>query len=106
AALRLGLRVVRIDVQRVVVHRDHAEQVVVGLGDRLARPVPVDVADLEVLQVAPEPRLARVDLATGHSGYLAIRPRAMISFWISLVPSPISSIGPTPHRRSISVSSL
>jgi hypothetical protein len=44
----------RIRVQRVVVHRDHAEEVVVGLGDRLARPVPVDVTDLEVLEVPAE----------------------------------------------------
>ena len=63
--LRLGLGVVRIGVQRVVVHRDHAEEVVVGLGDRLARPVVVDVAELELLEVAAEARLARVDL-TSH----------------------------------------
>ena len=44
----------RVGVERVVVHRDHAEQVVVGLGDRLARPVAVDVTDREVLQVAAE----------------------------------------------------
>ena len=35
---RLGREPV-VGVQRVVVHRDHAEQVVVVLGDRLARPV-------------------------------------------------------------------
>ena len=33
-----------VGVEWVVVHGDHAEEVVVGLGDRLARPVPVDVA--------------------------------------------------------------
>jgi hypothetical protein len=38
----------------MVVHRDHAEQVVVVLRDRLARPVPVDVTDHEVLEAAPE----------------------------------------------------
>src|SRR5436305_1482955 len=43
-----------VGVQRVVVHRDHAEERVVVLGDRLARPALVDVADLEVLVVAPE----------------------------------------------------
>jgi hypothetical protein len=37
-----------------VVHGDHAEEVVVRLGDGLARPVPVDVADLEILEVATE----------------------------------------------------
>jgi len=37
----------------VVVHRDHAEQAVVVLGDGLARPVPVDVTDLEILEILP-----------------------------------------------------
>jgi hypothetical protein len=41
-------------VERVVVHGDHAEEMVVGLGDRLARPVAVDVAHLEVLEVPAE----------------------------------------------------
>ena len=54
AELRLRLGVPGVGVQRMVVHRDHAEQVVVGLGDGLARPVLVDVADLEVLEVATE----------------------------------------------------
>ena len=58
-----------VGVQRVVVHRDHAEQVVVVLGDRLAGPVLVDVADLEVLEVAAEGAVVRrsstVDTATG-----------------------------------------
>ena len=43
-----------VGVQRVVVHRDHAEQMIVVLGDRLAGPVLVDVADLEILEVAAE----------------------------------------------------
>src|SRR3954454_24457118 len=47
----LGVDVV--EVQRVVVHGDQAEQVVVRLGDRLGRPVLVDVTDLEFLEVAP-----------------------------------------------------
>ena len=51
---RLVLREPLVRVQRVVVHRDHAEQVVVVLRDGLARPVPVHVADLEVLVVAAE----------------------------------------------------
>jgi len=53
--------------------------VVVGLGDRLAGPVLVDVAGLEVVEVALEPDLAGVKLPA-HSGFLASRPRAMISF--------------------------
>ena len=46
---RLG--VVRVEVQRVVVHGQQAEQVVVVLRDGLARPVPVNRADLELLEV-------------------------------------------------------
>jgi hypothetical protein len=45
----LGVPVV--EVERMVVHGDQAEEVVVGLGDRLARPVAVDVADFELLEV-------------------------------------------------------
>ena len=52
AALLGGGRVDVVDVQRVVVHGDQAEEVVVGLGDGLGRPVLVHVADLELLQVA------------------------------------------------------
>ena len=54
AELRLRLAVPRVGVQRMVVHRDHAEEMVVGLGDGLAGPVLVDVADLEVLEVTTE----------------------------------------------------
>ena len=59
APLHRRLAEPRVGVQRVVVHRDHAEQVVVVLGDRLARPVPVHVADDEVLQVPPEGPVVR-----------------------------------------------
>src|SRR4051794_24504572 len=52
--LRRRLGVVRVDVQRVVVHRQQAEEVVVVLGYGLARPVPVDRADLELLVVTAE----------------------------------------------------
>jgi hypothetical protein len=48
------LRVVGVQVQRVVVHGQQAEQVVVVLGDRLAGPVLVRGADLELLVVAAE----------------------------------------------------
>ncbi len=48
------LGVVRVQVQRMVVHGQQAEQVVVVLGDRLARPVLVDRADLELLVVTAE----------------------------------------------------
>ena len=56
--------VVRVQVQRVVVHGEQAEQVVVVLGDRLARPVLVDRADLELLEVPTE---LHVCLLTGLS---------------------------------------
>ena len=52
AALLALARVDVVDVQRVVVHGDEAEQVVVGLGHGLGRPVLVDGADLELLEVA------------------------------------------------------
>src|SRR4051812_2697276 len=52
-AALLGLRRVDVvDVQRVVVHRQQAEEVVVALGDGLGRPVLVDRALLELLEVA------------------------------------------------------
>ena len=53
AALLRLLGVDVVDVQRVVVHGEQAEDVVVRLCDGLGRPVLVDGADLEVLQVAP-----------------------------------------------------
>ena len=59
AVHRLVLGEPLVRVQRMVVHRDHAEQVIVVLGDRLAGPVPVDVADGEVLEVATEWPLVR-----------------------------------------------
>ena len=54
AELGLALCVIRVGVERVMVHRHHAEQMVVELGDRLAGPVFVDVAGLEILEVAAE----------------------------------------------------
>jgi len=59
---------VGVHVQRVVVHGQQAEQVVVVLGDRLARPVPVHRADLELLEITPElhvhlPGVARTSAA-------------------------------------------
>src|SRR5260221_4734429 len=56
-------RVGGVEVERVMVHRDQAEEVVVVLGDRLPRPVPVGRADLELLQVAAE---RTVDLPLAH----------------------------------------
>jgi hypothetical protein len=37
----------------MVVHGEQAEEVILGLGDRLRGPVLVDVADLELLEIAP-----------------------------------------------------
>ena len=64
---RLVLGEPLVGVQRVVVHRDHAEQVVVVLGDGLARPVAVDVADLEVLEVTAERAVDRCHADTLRS---------------------------------------
>src|SRR5258707_6691551 len=53
-AAELGGRAVRgIDVQRMLVHGEEREPGVVGLAERAARPVLVDVADLELLVIAP-----------------------------------------------------
>src|SRR5207302_3096015 len=55
-ALEVGglLGVVRVEVQRVVVHGDETEKVIVVLGHGLARPELVDGTDLELLEVAAE----------------------------------------------------
>ena len=67
-AALLGLRRVDVvDVQRMVVHGDEAEEVVVGLGHRLGGPVLVDGADLELLEVAPV-RMGAAGLAGGLVG--------------------------------------
>jgi hypothetical protein len=49
---------VGVEVERVVVHGQQAEHVVVELRDRLARPVLVGRADLELLIAATELHLA------------------------------------------------
>ena len=51
---RLVLGEPLVGVQRMVVHRHHAEQVVVGFGDGLAGPMAVDIAHFEILVVAAE----------------------------------------------------
>ena len=52
-----------VGVEWVVVHGDHAEEVIVVLGDGLPRPVLIHVADLEVLEVPPEsPSLSHASL--------------------------------------------
>ena len=54
----LGLaRVLRVEVNRVGVHRQAREPDVVGLSDRAPERMLVDVADLEVLEHAPGPTL-------------------------------------------------
>jgi hypothetical protein len=45
---------VGVDVQRMMVHGQQAEQVIVVLGDCFAGPVPVHRADLELLEVPTE----------------------------------------------------
>jgi hypothetical protein len=51
----------------MVVHREQAEEVVVALGDGLRRPVLVDGADLELLEVAAV-RMGAARLARGLVG--------------------------------------
>src|SRR5262245_34456367 len=50
-AMLSALGVMRIDVKRIVVHGQHAEEGVVHLGNVSSGPVPVDVADGEFLVV-------------------------------------------------------
>jgi hypothetical protein len=38
----------------MMVHRDHAKQVIVGFGDGLAWPVLVDIANDKILEVSPK----------------------------------------------------
>ena len=85
AALLGGARVDVVDVQRVVVHREQAEEVVVGLGHGLGGPVLVDVAHLELLEVASvgvrAARLARglIGLDAPAAGRRCSGPRARAS---------------------------
>ena len=58
--LHLGRRVVRVHMHGARRPGQHAEEVILCLGDRVARPVPVDVTYLELLEGAPEPVLARI----------------------------------------------
>src|ERR1700682_2944008 len=81
-------RVVRIDVQRMLVHRQQREPDVIVLGDGPAGPMLVDVAGLELLVIAPERHRQVLSLR-----YLRSRLRAMISRCSSLVPPPITSSG-------------
>ena len=64
AALHLGRRVVRVHVHRARRPGQHAEEMILGLGDGVARPVPVDVAYLELLEGAAEAVLASI--VDGH----------------------------------------
>src|SRR6478735_6842434 len=66
--LRRPRGVVGVEVERVVVHRQQAEEVVVVLRDRLAGPVPVDRTDLELLVAASE-------LHARSSSKVVTRPR-------------------------------
>ena len=60
AALLALLSVAVVEVQRVVVHRHQAEEVVIALRDRLAGDVLVGRAQLELFEVAPEAAPSRI----------------------------------------------
>ena len=85
AVRALVLREPRVEVRRMVVHRDQAEEVVVVLGDRLARPVLVDVARLEVLVVPAERPIVDRHISTltrllARVSAVAWRPRRRRAF--------------------------
>src|SRR5436190_4066309 len=55
AAAELGVaRILLVEVKRVLVHGEQGKPGVVGLRDGASRPMLVDVADREVLIIAPE----------------------------------------------------
>src|SRR5262249_13993630 len=58
--------VMRVHVQRVMVHRDEAEQMIVALGHRLAGPVPIHGADFELFVVTTELHPYRPDESPGN----------------------------------------
>src|SRR5208282_3722297 len=83
-------------MERMVVHGEQAEQVVVVLGDRLARPVLVDRADLELLIRPSELHRAHSPAGCGGSNLLvrcmpAARPLPAITRAILLEASSIIS---------------
>src|SRR3989442_1003685 len=46
------LGIVGIDVERIMVHGEHTEEHVVGLGDRTTRPMFIEGTDLELFKAA------------------------------------------------------
>ena len=71
----------------MVVHGQQAEQVVVVLGDRLAGPVLVDRADLELLVIATElhgiSSIAAANDATESAKWTGIRQRKEAAIAVS-----------------------
>jgi hypothetical protein len=43
-----------VGMQRMMVHGDHAKQMIVGFGDGLTRPMAVNIADNKILEASPE----------------------------------------------------
>src|SRR5580704_9819203 len=100
--------VVRVEVERVVVHGEEAEQVVVVLGDRLAGPVLVDRPGLELL-IRPS-ELHRVHSCGGSNlevrSMPAARPlaamtRAILREASSIISSPSMADPLAPPAREV-----
>ena len=106
--------VVGIDMQRVVVHSEHAEERIVVLGNGATGPVLINGSDLKLFKTATklhlDPSLLRFhSTSSGLMVYCSSRGaaracsyfemyicnnwRAIIRRWISLVPSPTSIKG-------------
>ena len=59
-------------MQRMMIHRDHAKQMIVSLRNRLARPMAINIANYEIFEASTEWSLMyRHDLhANCHDGDL------------------------------------
>jgi hypothetical protein len=60
--VHLRARVVSVGVHRTDGAREQAEEVILGLGNRVAGPMAIDIADLEIIEVAAEAILPCVEL--------------------------------------------
>jgi hypothetical protein len=70
----------RIQMQGMVVHREQAEEVVVVLRDRFARPVLVGRSDLELLEITPELHPAHASTTcAGRSERLRVSVGALLT---------------------------
>src|SRR5882757_6053950 len=93
AEVRAVLGVVGVQVERVVIHGEEAEEMVVVFRDRLSRPVLVDRTDLELLVGPPEPHRHTSSLFASRISS-TIRPMIPVipkSFGVNTAATPAAS---------------